>query len=147
MSTRTASVPALVLRRTYATTAERLFSAWTTPETATKFLGPGEIAATVEMDVRPGGSYRIAMHRPEGDVWIVKGEYREVLPSRRLAMTWRWEEVNPAEECDSLLTLEFGDVPGGAELILTHEKLANVDSRDRHGDGWRVIMDQLEGVV
>jgi uncharacterized protein YndB with AHSA1/START domain len=146
-TTSPAAVPALVLRRTYDTTPERLFSAWTTPEIAARFLGPGEVKATAEMDVRPGGSYRIAMHRPEGDVWIAKGQYREVSRPHRLAMTWRWEEDNPADEHESLLTLEFNEVAGGTELVLTHEKLSSLESREGHAEGWGLIVEQLESVL
>lgn len=144
---RTAIIPALVLRRTYATTPDALFAAWTMPETASKFLGPGEVKATAEMDVRPGGAYRIAMRRPEGDVWVAKGEYREVLRPRRLVMTWRWEEDDAADEHDSLLTLEFNEVAGGTELVLTHERLASVESRQGHSEGWNLILDQIVGVL
>ena len=141
------TVPALVLRRTYNAPRQRVFDAWTKPELAVKFLGPGDVTVPeVEMDVRTGGTYRIVMLMPDGERMNVGGTYRDVRAPERLAMTWRWEEDDPADERDTLLTLEFNEVGAGTELVLTHEQLASVESRDRHAHGWGQILDQLTGL-
>jgi len=143
-----AAVPALVLRRTYAAPRQRVFDAWTNPELAMKFFGPGDVTVPeMEMDVRTGGTYRIVMVMPDGERMNVGGTYREVRAPERLSMTWRWEEDDPADEFDTLLTLDFNEVAGGTELVLTHEQLASVESRDRHADGWGKILDQLEATL
>ncbi|MEO9263885.1 MAG: SRPBCC domain-containing protein [Candidatus Baltobacteraceae bacterium] len=141
-------VPALVLRRTYKAPRERVFSAWTTPETAVRFLGPGDVTIPeIHMDARTGGSYRITMLKADGERLLVSGVYREVIAPARLSMTWRWEEDNPAEEYDSLLTLEFNDLGGETELILTHAQIATAQSRDNHEHGWTAILDKLPDVL
>jgi uncharacterized protein YndB with AHSA1/START domain len=142
------SVPALVIRRTYDVPPARVFEAWTNPETASIFLGPGDVKATdVQMDVRPGGAYAITMLMPEGERMIARGIYRDVRPPERLQMTWRWDEDDPADEHESLLTLEFHDRGGKTEFVLTHEQLASVESRGRHEEGWNAIADQLEATL
>ncbi|HTD34639.1 MAG TPA: SRPBCC domain-containing protein [Candidatus Elarobacter sp.] len=142
------SVPALVLRRTYAAPRQRVFDAWTTPEILTKFFSPGDTKITeIAMDVRAGGSYRILMVHPDGEQFPVRGVYQEVRAPEKLSMTWRWEEDDPADEFDTLLTLEFNEVAGGTELVLTHEQLRSVDSRDRHAEGWGQIIDRLASVL
>jgi uncharacterized protein YndB with AHSA1/START domain len=148
-NTRTpAAVPALVLRRTYAAPRQRVFDAWTKPELALKFFGPGDVKVPeVRMDVRTGGSYSIVMLMPDGERMNVGGTYRDVRPPERLSMTWRWEEDKPEDEFDTLLTLEFNEVDGGTELVLTHEQLASVESRDRHEHGWTAIMEQLPAAL
>lgn len=147
-TTTPAAVPALVLRRTYPAPRQRVFDAWTTPEIAARFIGPGDVSVPeIEMDVRTGGTYSIVMLMPDGERMKVRGTYRDVTPPEKLAMTWRWEEDDPAEEYDSLLTLEFNEVPGGTELVLTHEQLRSVESRDRHAHGWGQIVDQLASAV
>jgi uncharacterized protein YndB with AHSA1/START domain len=134
----------LTLRRTYKAPRERVFAAWTKPEIAATFLGPGEVTVPeIEMDVRTGGSYSITMLMPDGERMIVTGVYREVVAPERLSMTWRWQEDDPADEYDSLLTLEFNDLGGKTEVVLTHAQLASVESRDRHEGGWTAILDQL----
>ena len=145
--TQTTAVPALVLRRTYKASPQSVFDAWTTPEIAATFLGPGDHALReVEMDVRTGGTYRMVMLKPDGERLPVSGTYRVVRPPHKLSMTWRWEEDDPADEYDSILTLEFNPVPGGTELVLTHEQLASLESRERHGEGWAMILDQLAAI-
>jgi uncharacterized protein YndB with AHSA1/START domain len=142
------TVPALVLRRTYHAPRQRVFDAWTKPDLAARFLGPGEVTVPeIEMDVRTGGAYRITMLMPDGERMIVGGTYREVRAPERLSMTWRWQEDDPSEEHESLLTLEFNELAGGTELVLTHEQLASVESRDRHEHGWTGIVDQLAAVL
>jgi uncharacterized protein YndB with AHSA1/START domain len=143
-----AAVPALELRRTYNAPRERVFAAWTTPETATRFFCPGEMKASeITMDVKTGGSFMIAMKSPDGEPFVARGVYHEVSIPERLVMTWRWEEDDPAEEHESLLTLEFNARGNATELVLIHEKLASVESRDRHTEGWTAIIDQLTSVL
>ncbi|MGH7729389.1 MAG: SRPBCC family protein [Vulcanimicrobiaceae bacterium] len=142
------AVPAIVLRRRYQASRERVFAAWTTPEIASRFLGPGEHRTVdIEMDVRPGGSYRLTMVKADGERLPVGGTYLEVRPPEHLAMTWRWQEDDPADEYDSLLTLDFNELQGETELVLTHERLATVVSRDNHEGGWTQILEQLGEVV
>lgn len=141
------AVPAIVLRRTYPVARERVYAAWTNPEIAARFLGPGDVTATgITMDVRLGGAYSITMTSPEMGRMTVRGKYVEVKAPERISMTWRWEEDDPAEEYDSLLTLEFHDHNGHTDFVLTHEKIATLESRDRHEAGWTAIVDQLTGV-
>ena len=142
------AAPALVLRRTYAAPRQRVFDAWTKPELAVKFLGPGDVTVPeVQMDVRTGGTYTIVMLLPSGERWNVGGTYREVRPPEKLCMTWRWEEDRPEDERDTLLTLEFNELDGGTELVLTHEQFAGVESRDSHERGWTQIMEELDAIV
>ncbi|MBC5829616.1 MAG: SRPBCC domain-containing protein [Candidatus Eremiobacteraeota bacterium] len=146
--TQTPIVPRVVLRRTYTASRERVFAAWTQPDIAAKFLGPGDITIPeVQMDVRSDGSYRITMLKPDGERMVARGTYREVRPPERLSMTWRWEEDDPADEHESLLTLEFNDLGNETELVLTHDQFVSAESRDRHQHGWTIIVDQLAEIV
>jgi uncharacterized protein YndB with AHSA1/START domain len=142
------TVPAVVLRRTYPASRERVFAAWTTPETAARLFSAGEAKAVdVEMDVRPGGTYKMTMLMPNGERWNLRGTYREVRPAERLVMTWRWEEDKPEDEVETLLTLEFHERNGGTELVLTHENFLGAESRDNHEKGWNEILDRLASLA
>ena len=143
----TSAAPSLTLRRRYAVPRERAFAAWTDPSIAAKFFGPGDdTVKEIAMDVRPGGTYRIGMLRADGEVWYVGGTYREVVAPARLSMTWRWEEDDPKDEHDTLLTVEFNDVEGETEIVLTHAQFAGVESRDGHEHGWSLILDAFSSV-
>lgn len=141
----TTVVPALVLSRIYNAPPERVYDAWTNPGAVGKFLGPNPVnVVDIQMDVRAGGKYSLVMVRPDGERLPVRGEYRDVQRPKRLSMTWRWEEDNPADEYDTLLTLQFLDRGGKTELVLTHEQFATAESRNNHQEGWTAILDQLE---
>lgn len=141
-------VPALVIQRTYAVSPERVYQAWTDPAIASEFLGPSDVRAEVpEMDVRVGGKFRIIMHRPQGEDFIATGVYREVVPNRRLSMTWRWLEQDPADEHETLLTLEFAPTDGGTAFTLTHDYFASAESRESHNSGWTSIVEKLGALL
>jgi len=146
--TSTNAVPTLVLSRIYDAPAERVFAAWTDPQIAAKFMGPGNVKATnIKMDVRVGGEYSILMVLEDGETLRVGGVYREVQPPKRLSMTWRWEEDDPAEEYDTLLTLELFERGEKTELVLTHEQFAKLESRNNHEKGWTAILDRLGRIL
>ncbi len=135
----------LVLRRTFSASPERLFEAWTTPDILTKFLGPGEVdVVDVKADARVGGKYSITFRDSDGDVMVVGGVYRELVPSQRIVCTWAWEEDDPSLAKETLLTLEF--VPRGTqtELVLTHENFRDATQRNNHQNGWTQILDKLQ---
>lgn len=137
-------VPALVLARIYDAPRERVYAAWTDPNLLITFLGPGNVkAGDIDMEVRIGGGYRLVMVQEDGERMPVRGVYRDVRPPERLSMTWVWEEDDPADEHETLLTLEFFDRGGKTELVLTHEQFARGESRTGHERGWTAILDQL----
>ncbi len=142
------TIPALVIRRTYDAAPQRVYEAWTDPAIAGQFLCAGDIVSSeVQMDVRPGGRYSIVMVRPDGDRWTVTGTYQEVRAPHFLSMTWRWVEDDPADEKETLLTLEFNPSGSGTELVLTHDRFALEESRDNHLQGWTMIADKLQQVL
>lgn len=138
------TVPALVLRRVYRATPKRVYEAWTNPELAKQFLCPESVSiADVAMDVRVGGSYHIVMQKEDGERLTVRGTYRDVQPAKRLSMTWKWEEDDPKDEYDTVLTVEFAPADGGTELTLTHEGFLKEENRANHEYGWTSILDKL----
>lgn len=131
---------ALSLRRTLSAPPERVFRAWTAPEELQKWWGPGEFTAPhVEIDLRVGGRFRIAMKPPQGDIIYLAGEYREVKPPHRLVFTWQWE----GDPTVTLVTIDFLDREGMTELMLTHEKFPDQDQCDRHKEGWSLTLEKL----
>lgn len=139
------TIPALVIRRVYNAAPERVYQAWTDPELAAKFLCPGDVTiAGIALDARAGGAYRIDMRHEDGEVWTVRGVYREVVPGRRLSMTWKWDEEHAADERETLLTIDLAPHGTGTELTLTHELFASEESRNNHQRGWTMILDNME---
>ena len=133
--------PSLEVRRTVAAPAERVFQAWTRPEEVKKWAAPGAMTVPVaEIDLRVGGRFRIEMQRPTGERHVALGEYREVVPPRRLVYTWGWEDSSVT---DSLVTVEFTERGKSTEVLLRHERLPDADSRARHAEGWNGCLDKF----
>jgi uncharacterized protein YndB with AHSA1/START domain len=140
-------IPAVVIRRVLSASPERVYQAWTTPELATEFLCPEDVSiADVAFDVRVGGAYHIAMRVSSGEIWTVRGVYREVRPYSRLSMTWKWDEDDPSAEQETLLTIEFTAHGSGTELTLTHEQFKSEESRNSHEHGWNSMLDKMEAL-
>ena len=124
----------LMVRKTIQADAARVFEAWTTPANLEQWWGPGEIRCTgAEVDLRVGGSYRIANEYPDGRVVWIGGVFEEVDPLRRLVYTWRLESHSPATE---LVTVRFEERGAATEVIVLHQRIGNATLRDGHEEGW-----------
>ena len=138
---------ALRLERTIAASPERVFAAWTKAEQLTRWFAPSGDYKTVvtALETKVGGRYRIEMYRPDGNISVAIGQFRELQPPNRLAFTWKWEE-NPAMP-DSVVTVTISPEGKGSRLVLTHEKLADAKSREGHNHGWIGCLERLEALL
>lgn len=142
--TTTSTGERLVLRRKYPATRERVWKAWTDKSEFMAWGAPeGCSVPEFQADLRVGGAYRLTMLQPSGEKYVAKGTYREVTPPAKLSYTWTWEEDTPQEEHETLLTVEFIDLGEETEVILTHENLRSVESRDNHKGGWTQFLNKL----
>jgi uncharacterized protein YndB with AHSA1/START domain len=141
MTTPTAPLT-LTLERRLEAPPERLFRAWTDPGELARWFAPDpEFAIEVEVDLKVGGAYRVAM-----GPHVVRGVYREVDPPRRLVFTWRWDTAASSPEMLVTVTFEAID-PSGTQLVLQHDLLPSEDERTMHDQGWRAILERLEGLL
>jgi uncharacterized protein YndB with AHSA1/START domain len=108
-----------------------------------QWMGPSDAfgPSDVTMDVRPGGLYRIVMHGPDGQTHRVGGVFRDVVAERKLVYTWAWEST---PERESLVTVLFAPSDEGTELVLTHQRFADVEARDKHREGWDGCLSRLD---
>ncbi len=137
----------LVVRRTIRASRERLFEAWTRPEQLLRWWGPkGVRCSHAEVDARVGGALRIGNALPDGStVWIL-GEFLEVVPGERLVYTWRTEPGRGGAR--ERVTVRF-ESRGEAvtEVIVVHERIAEVATRQSHADGWDGCLDGLDAWI
>lgn len=77
-----------VITRSFDAPRELVWKAWTEPKRMAQWWGPTCFTNPVcELDVRPGGAYRIVMRSPDGIDYPLKGVYREVVPPKLLVYT------------------------------------------------------------
>jgi uncharacterized protein YndB with AHSA1/START domain len=136
--------PSLTLKRRIKAAPAQVFSAWTDPEKLARWFGPTNTAAgsvRAQIDVRPGGRYRIGFETDDGELHQVAGVYREVVPDSRLVFTWAWHST---PERESLVTVTLVADGGGTLLTLHQEQFFDETARDGHERGWTGTLDKLE---
>jgi uncharacterized protein YndB with AHSA1/START domain len=86
-----------------------VYEAFTRPEYVKRWmLGPDDWTMPVcEMDVRPGGKWRMVWRRADGTEMSMTGEFREVVPPERLVQTESWGGPWP-ETLNTLVLTEEG---------------------------------------
>jgi uncharacterized protein YndB with AHSA1/START domain len=143
----------LELSRVFDAPRELVFKAWTDADQFKQWFGAaacgGSSVQGVKLDARTGGRFRLQVQRPDGEFYTTVGVYREVKPPERLVFTWQFEKDGSGEEYgeveppEMLVTVVLKARGKQTELVLTHEKFASVESRDRHLDGWTRCLDSL----
>ena len=101
---------------------------------------------SVTLEARVGVAYRIQMQPPEGDAFILMGEFREVEPPARLAYTFMWEPPDP-DDVETLVELSFADRGEATEVLFTQGTFKTEPRRLLHEDGWTDTFDRLEGYL
>src|SRR5438128_2154226 len=82
----------LVTTHTFDAPRELVWKAWTDPKLIPKWWGPSRYSTIVDKrDVRPGGRWRFVQRDAEGNEFGFHGEYREVVPPKRLVGTFEYE--------------------------------------------------------
>lgn len=123
----------------------RVFDAWTKPEQLREWSCPeGATITDAQVDLRVGGRYRLLIQGTETR-HTATGIYREINRPTRLVFTWDWEEAEHAMG-DTVVTVELKDLGNATEVLITHERFPNRESRDGHLQGWESCLNRLESL-
>jgi uncharacterized protein YndB with AHSA1/START domain len=130
--------------RTLRVPPEEVFAAWTEPERLRQWWGPpGFSVDRIDGDLRVGGSYRIVMRPPEGDLLELVWTFDEIAPPARLAYRWRWGHGGD----ETQVTVDFRAAPEGTRVELLHTGFTDEADRQHHDDGWRDCLQRLNQLV
>jgi len=144
----TATAPTLTLRRTFDAPRARVYDAWTKPDVLKEWFGPpGFTIPSIAMNLVVGGAYTITMRAPDGEDYVVRGEFKAIRPPEHLSYTWLWDEMPPDPQVNTLVSIDFIERGSQTEIVLTHEGFASAESRDRHQAGWLGTFESLEKLV
>src|SRR6266446_4754824 len=125
MTTKASDKVSLEIKRFINAPPARVYAAWTDPAQLKEWWGPESVRTrNLVADARVGGKYRWDLTNPEGEEMTVFGEYRELVPGKKIVFSWKWD--------------------GGTEVRLMHEKLPSAEARERHNEGWDSVLDRLE---
>lgn len=136
---------ALSMTRVIRAPRDRVFSAWTDPDTLKKWWGPGPVTCPeAHVDLREGGAYRIANRETDGSITWISGVFEKVLKPSQLIYTW---SVSIVPGDPTLVTVSFNEHPEGTQLVLEHARFADEAVRDMHLQGWGGCLDKLEALL
>src|SRR6516165_8454660 len=104
------------------------------------------IGLSHDLDARPGGRFRVEVSNGN----IASGRYVEVVPPKRVALTWGWE----SEDADlsllppgtSLVEIDLEAKDGGTQLRLRHSRLP-ADHAARHSERWPFYLANLRAMA
>ncbi len=124
-----------------------VFRACTEPDELAQWWGPhGFTTPDVDVDLRVGGGYRFGMQPPDGELFHLSGEFREIEPPARLVYTFRWEEPDP-EDRETLVTMTLQDRGDSTEVALVQSGFATEARRALHVDGWTDCLERLRDLL
>ncbi len=150
----------LVLERTIAVSAERVWAAWTQPELLMQWFTPAPWkTVAADLDVRPGGRCVTTMESPEGERYPNAGCYLQVEPNRLLVFTSVLLEdfrptapTNGAGDLAFTGRIEIEALPDGSTHYRAIAMHASEDTAKQHSEmgfaeGWGAALDQLVALL
>lgn len=102
----------IVVSRIFDAPRELVWEAWTDPRHVVHWWGPDGFTTTIEkMDVRPGGTWELVMHGPDGTDYPNRSLFTEVVkPERICFMHGGSRKGDPATQFEATWTFEaLGD--------------------------------------
>jgi uncharacterized protein YndB with AHSA1/START domain len=159
--------PEFLITRVFDAPRELVFKAWTDPKHLAQWWGPRAFTTPIcEMDLRPGGAYRIVMRSADGVDYPIKGVFRQIVEPQRIVMTqdvsghpeeW-YDFLNPGRAKgdysvpgEMLATVTFDDLGGKTRLtVRTLFKSAAIrDAMLKLGmtEGWSQSLERLSELL
>jgi uncharacterized protein YndB with AHSA1/START domain len=123
--------PEFTLERTFNAPCQLVYKVWTDPQYVKQWWGvDGCTIVFCEMDVRPGGSFRIDMRTKDGTVYVNRGVYLDVVANERIVTRDEREaHTMPGNIPAGVHTVTFDDIEGKTLVRLT-SRFENVEERD-----------------
>jgi len=147
----------LVIARTVKATPERVFDAFTDPDQLTTWWWPnGFSCPAAEVDLRVGGTYRLAMEWPDfipaeaQFAHYMGGEYYEIDRPHRLVMSGRVVHDEQGELFATLIEVTFEASDGGTALTMRQsyfEPMPPAEAMAGAEQGWAEQLDKLERLL
>jgi uncharacterized protein YndB with AHSA1/START domain len=121
--------------------AASVWRAWSTAEPYAQWANA--VAGSVEMDVRPGGSWKATMVTPDGAQFPLTGSYLEVAENRRLVVGM---DV-PGKAEPAVMTMELDEQDDHHTRIEVSQTCDTADERDMAKLGSTMLLDGLSAFL
>ena len=137
----------VTLHRILKATPEKVYRAFTESNAFASWIPPyGFIGIVHNMDVKPGGSYKMSfINFSTGNGHSFGGKYLEIKPNEFLKYTDVFDDPNlPGEMITSVW---FSKVSVGTELKIIQEGIPNVIPNEMCYLGWQESLEKLKKLV
>lgn len=131
------------LHRVLKAKAERVYRAFLEPEAMAKWLPPYGFTCRVEqMEARQGGQFRMSFRNfGTGQTHSFGGEYLELVPSKRIRYTDRFDDPNLPGVMQ--VTVDLRALPFGTEVSIVQEGIPEAIPVEMCYMGWQESLEQL----
>lgn len=138
----------ITIARIVGATPDQVFEAWLRPEHLSRWWGPRDgrrdfLTPHVEVDPRPGGTFRTCIRSPRGDDYWARGVYTELYAPRRLVFTHGWEKEHGEVGHERQVTVELAATEGKTRVAFRISGFDSIESRDSEVEGWNECLDRL----
>jgi uncharacterized protein YndB with AHSA1/START domain len=134
----------LLIIRVFDAPPALLFRIWTEPGQIAHWWGPrGYTTLSCDMDLRPGGAWRVRSRHRDGTETAEQGTFREVIEPKRLVFTHAWQREEGKTSPETLVTVTFEEDHAKTRLTFHQAGFDSVEIRDGHRQGWSESFDML----
>ena len=142
----------LTITRVFDAPRALVFKAWTDAAHLAQWWGPkGFTNPVCEIDARVGGALRIHMRAPDGSIYPMKGEIREILAPERLVFTNIAVDEAGNHIIEGLTTVTFAEAGGKTKMTLHTRGSAVAEKAVGYLQGmemgWTQSIDKLQAWV
>jgi uncharacterized protein YndB with AHSA1/START domain len=142
----------LTITRVFDAPRELVFKAWTDAKHLAQWWGPkGFTNPVCDMDARVGGLLRMHMRAPDGTVYPMKGQIRELVAPERLVFTNIAVDAAGRHLLEGLTTVTFIDEGGKTKMTLHTKAVAVVEDAAAYLQGmeagWTQSIDKLQAFL
>ena len=142
----------LTITRVFDAPRALVFKAWTDATHLAQWWGPkGFTNPVCEIDARVGGALRIHMRAPDGSIYPMKGEIREILAPERLVFTNIAVDEAGNHIIEGLTTVTFAEAGGKTKMTLHTRGSAVAEKAVGYLQGmemgWTQSIDKLQAWV
>ena len=137
----------LKLHRVFATTPEKLYRAFSDADAMAKWLPPNGFTCKVHhSDPKVGGTYKMSFTNfTTNKSHAFGGEYKELVPNKRLRYTDKFEDPNLPGEIE--VTIDLKQVSVGTEINIVQAGLPDVIPLEGCYLGWQESLANLAKLV
>ena len=136
----------LTIKRLFNAPPAVVFDAFSDPRRMLQWMGPRDYPASfVEIDLRVGGRWRACLDSAAtGEKLWHGGIYQEIVPGKKLAFTFAWDDEDGQPGNETLVHITFEDQADKTLMTFRQSIFDTIENCDGHRDGWNSTFDRLE---